>query len=439
MLRQQLERLQDGLPILEAPELGPAVHWKPAAGLPFHRWFRYREAFAPALFDQFPDKQTRLDPFCGCGTTLLASAHAGVTACGIDVNPLSTFVTRVKSAKYTKADAQALSRICSESSDAVGSVQPASMPAYPLLEKLFMPESMSTLLAIRGYISQVPDETQRDLAFLAWLSILESCSNAFKEGNGLKYRNKRRAPGRYLTVPDELWIQRYFGDDIRQFVLCQWTSQCAAMAQDIMSADYSNYLIPSVRTGSCLDPRNLDFGKEFDLAVFSPPYANRFDYFEAFKIELWMGGFVENRADMLSLRSSGMRSNLAAKRYVPEDPWSPLQPFIEAMDRDASSVRMGIAAALEGYFHDTRTLLRGLREVLVDGATVAIVVGNSAYAKSIVATDALVARIGEEEGYTVRAIRVARHLHVSSQQRSSLGHLEDFMRESIVVLEHQAK
>ena len=138
---------------------------------------------------------------------------------------------------------------------------------------------------------------------------------------------------------------------------------------------------------------------------------------------------------MLKLRSAGMRSNLAAKRHQPEAAWAPLAPFIEAMDPSASSVRMGIGPALEGYFHDTRTLLAGLRPHIAPRGQVAIVVGNSAYAKSIIATDALVARVAQEEGYNVKEVRVARHLHVSSQQRSSLGHLEDYMRESVVVLE----
>jgi len=96
---------------------------------------------------------------------------------------------------------------------------------------------------------------------------------------------------------------------------------------------------------------------------------------------------------------------------------------------------MGIKSALQGYFEDTRTLLTLLRDVLVKKGKVVIVVGNSAYAKSIVPTDLLVARIAQESGFSVKGIFVARPLHVSSQQRSSLAKLAAFMRESVVVLE----
>jgi hypothetical protein len=96
---------------------------------------------------------------------------------------------------------------------------------------------------------------------------------------------------------------------------------------------------------------------------------------------------------------------------------------------------MGIKQALQGYFHDMRGLLRNLRSVLTTRGQVVIVVGNSAYAQSIIPTDALIAHLSREEMYTVKSIRVARNLHVSSQQRSTLNHLEHFMRESVVILE----
>ena len=185
-----------------------------------------------------------------------------------------------------------------------------------------------------------------------------------------------------------------------------------------------------------MDRATLDFGQSVDLCIFSPPYANRFDYFESFKVELWMGEFVKSRESLLQLRHASMRNNLGASRGAACPPWTPLTPFLEAMDPSASSVRMGIQATLRGYFEDTRMLLRNLRSVVARDGRVVIVVGNSAYAGSIVPTDALVAKIGEEEGYRVKQVEVARHLHVSSQQRPKLGALTRFMRERVVVLEN---
>ena len=434
-LKNALFKLQRGLRLTQSPDLSRSVHWTPCKNLPVHRWFRYREGFAPHLLDYFPEAECRLDPFCGCGTTLLESARQGIQSCGIDLSPLATFVARVKITQYSRFDQSKFINFFKEGIKATGTLTPVKRPAYELLNKLFLPESLDTLLRFRAFIDTVPLGKVRDLLFLAWLSILEDASNVFKEGNGLKYRNKRRRPGRYEMLPDHEWIPRYFGNDPKVFVQNLWRDKCEQIAEDMERCQVASGCSPELRTGSCLERENLHFGREIDFVIFSPPYANRFDYFEAFKIELWMGGFVKTREDMLRLRSGSVRNNLAAPRFKPVDEWPPLMPFLNTMDPEASSVRMGIKCALQGYFYDFRTLLRNLQAVTAKRCRIVIVVGNSAYAGSIIPTDILVAHLGQEEGYRVRTVHIARHLHVSSQQRSRLGHLEEYMRESAVVLE----
>lgn len=434
-LRRAVTRLQKGLPLQESPQFASSVHWTPSENFPVHRWFRYREGFSPYLLDFFPGCQTRLDPFCGCGTTLLESARIGIRSYGIDLNPLATFVAQVKTQSYSGSERIEFIRLYKDATRSYKRLAATPRPNYELLDKLFLNESIDALLRFRTFIDNLPPGKVHNLLFLAWLSILEESSNTFKEGNGLKYRNKKRRPDRYETVPDRIWIQKYFGDNIRKFVEDLWLQKCEQIAEDIESFRFVKGFTPVIRTGSCLDEKILDFGEQVDLAIFSPPYANRFDYFEAFKIELWMGGFVKNQVDMADLRGKSVRNNLAAARFKSEQEWKLLKPFLIAMDLTASSVRMGIKQALEGYFYDMRRLLYTLRRVLTKRGKVVIVVGNSAYAKSIIPTDTLIARLGEEEQFHVNRIHVARKLHVSSQQRGALSHLEEYMRESVVVLE----
>lgn len=436
-LTSLLERVQKDLPVFEMPGLAPTVHWTPVENLPVHRWFRYREGFSPALLSYFSDSESRLDPFCGCGTTLLESARQGVSSYGVDLNPLATFLAQTKTKQYSEIDRSKFRNLSEEALHVYQALEPTAKPSYELLDKIFLPESRDTLLRLKAFIEAARSETVYNLLFLAWLSILERSSNVFKEGNGLKYRNKRRKPGKYATLSDEEWIPRYFGSSIRGFIENLWHQKCNQIVEDILNPQFATVSTPLVRTGSCLDPENLDFGRAIDLAIFSPPYANRFDYFEAFKVELWMGGFVNSQEDMALLRSKSVRNNLAAKTSQSDTTWSWLSPFLAEMDSSASSVRMGIKATLQGYFDDMRTLLKNLKQVLIEQGKVVIVVGNSAYAKSIIPTDLLVARLGQEEGYRVRSIQIARHLHVSSQQRSCLSELTNYMRESVIVLEKQ--
>lgn len=430
-LSTRLDHFQSEFDVVSKPELAPAVHWTPAADYPVHRWFRYREGFSPVLFDYFQESNARLDPFCGCGTTLLSSSNQGIESYGIDLNPLATFVAKVKTRRYTERDRREFTKFAGQFASGWRSYSPAPCPPYKLLSKLFQPESLEVLLRLKAAIDRVTNVKVRNLLLLAWLSIIEDSSNVFKEGNGLKYRNKLRRPGKYITIPDKIWMPRYFGDDIPAFVIKLWRSKCTEVADDMLLVEGSIQIEPSIRTGTCFEFDNINFGRKVDLAIFSPPYANRFDYFEAFKMELWLGGFVQSSEDMAALRRKSMRSNLAA--HIPDTvDWKPLTPFLEAMDEDASSVRMGIKDALRGYFEDMRNLLRNLKKLLSRRSKVVIVVGNSAYAKSIIPTDLLIAELGCEEGFDVEGIYIARPLHVSSQQRQDLEDLENYMRESVI-------
>lgn len=432
-LATHLRKLETKFPVSRRPELGACVHWAGVETLPIHRWFRYREGYSPLLFSHFKGSRSRFDPFCGCGTTLLSSSNEGVDSYGLDLNPLATFVASVKTRSYSTNDTKVFDSRSAASLRDWKYCKRAQTPAYPLLSKLFQPQCLDTLLRLKTFIDLVSSEKVRNLLKLAWLSIIEDSSNVFKEGNGLKYRNKLRRPGKYVTIADDEWIPKYFGPDLRRFVTGLWERKCAEIAADLKLNLTTSKMEPEVRTGSCFDPKNLDFGKRADLAIFSPPYANRFDYFEAFKMELWMGDFVQADSDMASLRAKSMRSNLAAPRHAVER-WHPLAPFVDGMDENASSVRMGIKNALAGYFDDMRVLLQNLCRCLSQRGSVVIVVGNSAYAKSIIPTDLLICEIAVEEGYQVQAMSVARPLHVSSQQRNDLRHLEAFMRESVIVL-----
>lgn len=44
--------------------------------------------------------------------------------------------------------------------------------------------------------------------------------------------------------------------------------------------------------------------------IFSPPYANCFDYTEIYKLDLWFGKFVSEHSDLKKLRNSSLHSHL---------------------------------------------------------------------------------------------------------------------------------
>ena len=83
----------------------------------------------------------------------------------------------------------------------------------------------------------------------------------------------------------------------------------------------------------------------------------------------------------------------------------------------------------------SHTLLSKLYQQTIKGGNVGIVVGNSAYSGVIIPTDILTADIAREVGFKVKNIFITRHLTTSSQQKKELEVLNNYLRESIILLE----
>ena len=73
---------------------------KQRQGHPLHQLCSYQGKFPsqlPAYYlRQYPDARVVLDPFCGCGTTVLEASLASRFAIGIDQSPVALLVSEVK-------------------------------------------------------------------------------------------------------------------------------------------------------------------------------------------------------------------------------------------------------------------------------------------------------------------------------------------------------
>ena len=433
-LSKTLQLLASGVKYVKRHELSAFVHWVPDA--PIHRWFRYREAYSPDLIGHLQLGDRILDPFCGCGSIMVGAAQTRKQSVGIDINPVAIFAATVKLSPLSSRQLTCVEKFVDQLEHLERTSPRWPIPALSIADKVFEPKILATLLKLRRGIEQFAegDLAVRNFLLLAWIAILETVGSYFKEGNGIKYRSKKRRKGAYENRPEGEWQLLRFGADQRKFVLGAYRLKLTSMLKE--TAEWSNgtWRKQRVVAGSALNMDSLCRRSSFDSIVFSPPYANRFDYFEAFKVELWFGGFVSSYDELNILRKASLRSHLGADYCKPANSIDGLEDLIDLMDRNASSWRMGVADLLRGYFHDLRDVIARCKELAPTGKC-HVVVGNSAFAGVIVPTDILVALIGIQTGYKRATVVEARHLTVAPQQRILLKGFEPFMRESIVILE----
>lgn len=428
-----LNRLSDKFDLVRDPTLASLVRPSDREE-PVQRWFHYREGYTVDIGRRYirPEDELVVDPFCGFGSTLLAAKQAGVSAAGFDVNPLATFVSRVKTTDYGPQDIAGAESLRQRLAGLTRSAPKAASPNLRILPKLFHPEILAALNVFKASISEFPAGPARALAELCWLGILEDVSNVFREGNGVKYRNRIRRGNAYTEIPYEVWSESYFPKDKFEYVRAALLNAFDLALSDVKAAAGSGRI--SVHEQDSTGMASFVKPASATAAIFSPPYCNCFNYIKAYKLELWMGGFIRSYDDISKLTKRGIRSRVESlTTHIPSS-------SIAEVDAIASLVAAGelwseaLPNVVRGYFMDMEKVLRSIHDALTPEGRVSIVVGNSALAGVLIPTDLLLALIAERTGFRVNRIVEARHLTTSSQQKVRLEPLRAFLRESVVEL-----
>jgi hypothetical protein len=430
-------KLEIGLPMFNGSSFANQVHFQNAYQTPVQRWFPYREGYSTRLVNAFIRELqitgNVFDPFSGSGTTLLASRINNINSFGIDVNPISVLVAMVENDCYDNLDVENISyEIMGINSLTKSNI--SLQTSFELAEKVFNSEILQALLQIKNHIKGIENRKVQNLLFVAWLAIIEDVSNIKKEGNGIKYKNRKRTQNGYINIDKNIWEGKVFPDDKFVFVKTKLQRQLEIILNDIKYYYGNCEKKPTVLKGSCLDFDKY-FSDEIQLVFFSPPYCNCFDYFEIHKVDLWLGDFIKDKKEFRSIRNTGFRSNTNSLNGKSIDYKNEhIENLIALFDKD-KLWNNRIPSVVRGYFDDSHTLLRKIYKQTQAGGYVAIVIGNSAYSGVIIPTDVIIADIAKEIGYKVKKIFITRHLTTSSQQKQELNLLKNFLRESIVLLE----
>jgi hypothetical protein len=392
------------------------VNFKTNRLLPIHSWFDYKQGYAHKLvcrlieIANLKEDDIILDPFTGVATTQVTAQSKGYKSIGIDINPVAAFAAKVKTHPYTSDELSIISRILEKPLDYKSTQK---IPKYKKLNVIFTSTQLNQILMIKGFYENIENKTASDFFKLAYLSIIEDISNRVKDGNGIKISRTKKVI-----------------EDVYGFYL----TKCNKMLNDIRSIEVQ----PSARViqGSILKDEvfNSLQGLPIGAVIYSPPYANCFDYCEVYKMEIWLGDFVDEYADFMRYRKLAIRSHVNS-RFSPEiENFNSNVAAVSALIGTYNIWNKNIPAMLKGYFDDMHEVIRRTYQVSKDGALCAIVVANSGYKGVIVPTDLLLAEIAEAVGYKVESILLAREIRASSQQMVELRNQNGLMRESVIIL-----
>jgi hypothetical protein len=391
------------------------VNFKKNLNIPRHSWFEIKEGYSADLVNNLindlkikKESGYIFDPFSGSGTTALQSSILGFKSLGIEVNPFLFFLSKVKCINYSVKYEFYKKKFVNLN---IEKLVPFKSPKLTISKKLFE-NQLEIILKIKNWIKNINDKNTRDLFFCAFLCSLDKCSYAKKDGNGLKYP-KNKKPENFNKI---------FIDNINKFI---YETKKIKILKN-----------PFFYQGNCLEIiKQNSFVKKFknkvSLCLFSPPYANCFDYTEVYKTELWFGDFIDEYKKLKKLRNLTLSSHL--NKDLPDiNTMNEIKLYINKIKKknlwSPKIIRM-----IKNYFFEMSILLKNIYNLLNNNGKCVIVVGNSSYGNIVIPTDKILENISKKIGFKKTHIIEARRLGTSSQQYKNIDY-PNKLRESLVIL-----
>ena len=400
--------------------------------------FPYKEAFSPNLLSALVEKyhcniESLFDPFCGVGSSFMDSQ---ITQCyGFDTNPLAFHIARAKLEKLDSKNLQKAKNIVkkyeyqgsldihtleisthknhTESKNAKKHCRDSlyELPQWKSFSKYANAEKYHTIM---HFIESFKELDSKIYHFIKYLVIanLSTMLDYKRDGNGIKYRKSK--------------ITDIIGH------LKELTLRALEIKEKF---DSTNQKILHVKNESCIHQNLYEIlESQIDCILTSPPYANLFDYFEIYKMELWASDLVKSYEEWRELKKSALRNNKNARLDSKDSIHNALLhstlKILQAKGLESSTNTM-----LQNYFYDMQRVMQNCFKILKTGGYFFIVVGNSSYKGIPIRTDEILAQEAQKLGFICEEILIARKLNTSSQQMKIIESKERFyLRESIIVL-----
>ncbi|HOV33204.1 MAG TPA: DNA methyltransferase [Candidatus Hydrogenedens sp.] len=358
-----------------------------------HKFHTYPAKFPPQLPRTILSNYSKpgeivLDPFVGSGTTLVEALYGGINSIGIDINPLACLISKVKTTLIEPHKLFLIDTLKNNISQdlfywQMGKKIDNIVPEIPNIKHWFQPNVIKELSLIKKNILDLPDPDIRDLAYVAFSSIIVRVSN-------------QESDTRFAAINKNIKD----GDTINFFF------DKLAESKKLMITLWNNIVDKKVKTKIInIDVRDLTqfINNSVDIIITSPPYANTYDYYLYHKFRMyWLD------MDVTSVQYAEIGSR-----------------------REYSSLKKG----KEKWEQDLIKSFKEMKKILKIGKFAFIVIGDSVIRKEIIKADQLIEGLSDKVGFKVIDIVSSKLSEHSKTFNPSFTQKEK--REHLIVLQNE--
>lgn len=203
-----------------------------------------------------------LDPFCGSGTTLVEARLLGYNAIGVDVNGLSTLLSKVKATPFTQDELTAVREFINiiEQEDYRWNVTRPKIKVKQIegLEHWFQHNVAEELTCLLNLINELEEDNVKDFLKIVVSAIIVRVSNQ---------ESDTRFAAKSKGIEDNFTFKQFIGK------AKEYLERMAEFSKQVPTHGYLKLLNADSRHLTMLEDESID------IIITSPPYANTYDYY----------------------------------------------------------------------------------------------------------------------------------------------------------------
>ncbi len=364
----------------------------------FHRYFgKLIPAIPRAFIEQFTNEGDVVgDLFSGSGTVAVESKLLNRNFIGCEINPLSTFISNVKTRSYnieilTSFNKEIELKLYDE--EYIKTLKKGKVPFCVNLEHWFRKEVINDLLIIRATTNDVvlssklkKSDKQLYIEFYDAVisSIIRNVSNADP---------RHVFPGiskRIRALEAEGKINK---DAKKSFIN-------AIKKRTKYFNDYQNLNETSIKiiNGDSVNDKFTKYKNTVDLFVTNPPYISSVRYIETMKLEMYWLEYLKNQTEYSNLAKIMVGNDKVAKKDIDDHLLTPYKEINEKIEelRQIDSKNAYIVAK---YFNDMEKVIKNMAIMLKTKGKVVVKISESKVKKIKIDTGKFLTIIAENNGF----------------------------------------
>ncbi|MBI4655595.1 MAG: hypothetical protein HY746_02485 [Elusimicrobia bacterium] len=321
-----------------------------------HGYHRYPAKFIPQIVSRLADKYTSegdliIDPFGGCGTTLVESKVMGRPSIGVDINPVAVLITKAKITPIEPAKIEKEFFELKKKLETYSENTKVKIPEHERIDYWFRPQEKKELAFIFAVISNLKEEYIRNFFYCGISNVLKNCSIWLQKSN---------KPTRDFEKKPSDPIQTFYK---QVKMMMRGNSRFYELLRE-----KNRLKIPS--QVYCTDARTIPVkDNSVSLIVTSPPYVTSYEYADLHQLTaLWME-YTKNLSDF--------RKRFIGTSYHDKKRLVLNSILAENIRSELFKKNKKTAEEVATYFSEMNQVFVEMRRMLKKGGKTCIVIGNT--------------------------------------------------------------